>query len=38
MELAIALFIGVWIAGFSFLAYKYLKKEYKNEKARREKN
>ena len=37
MELVIALFIGVWIAGFSYFSYRHLKNEFRNERSRREK-
>ena len=29
MEIAIAFFIGLWLSGASFLAYRRLKKEFK---------
>ena len=29
MEIAIAIFLGLWLSGASFLAYRRLKREYK---------
>lgn len=29
MEIAIAVFLGLWLSGASFLAYRRLKREYK---------
>lgn len=29
VEIAIAIFLGLWLSGASFLAYKRLKREYK---------
>lgn len=31
MEIAITIFIGVWLSGFAWLAYRQMKREYKNE-------
>lgn len=36
MELIIAIFIGLWMMFFSFVSYKYMKKEFECEKMRRE--
>ena len=30
MEIAIAVFLGCWLSGFSFWAYKQLKADYKD--------
>jgi len=30
MEIVIAVFIGIWIALSAFIAYRHIKKEYKN--------
>lgn len=30
MEIAIAVFIGLWILASAFIAYRHIKKEYEN--------
>lgn len=36
MEIAIAIFIGIWLSGASFLAYRRLKSEFKEVIANKE--
>ena len=30
MEIAITIFIGVWLSGFAWFAYRQIKKDFKN--------